>query len=123
VLQEFPVADHSSNSFASELRVVLDKYGQPKSFGWTTAVGVYHGDFLLQPTAADSVLIENTHILPYPHYSDKSITQLPSSIAMTQFHFIMLYADRVCAVCRINDEMVWDEPLEKLEVRTESCLL
>lgn len=39
----------------------------------------------------------------------KLVTEIPISVALTEFHFILLYKDRVRAVCQLNDQIVYEE--------------
>lgn len=34
---------------------------------------------------------------------------MPLSIALTEFHFILLYKERVKAICQLNDQVVFDD--------------
>jgi vacuolar protein sorting-associated protein 18 len=36
---------------------------------------------------------------------------MPTSIALTEFHFILLYKDRVAAVCNLDEKLTYEEPL------------
>lgn len=35
----------------------------------------------------------------------------PQSICLTEFHFVLLYKDRVVGVCNLNDVLVYEEAL------------
>jgi len=40
---------------------------------------------------------------------ETQVDSVPLSIAMTEFHFILLYKDRIRAICHLNDEIVYEE--------------
>ncbi|KAG0207106.1 hypothetical protein BGX28_001582 [Mortierella sp. GBA30] len=98
-----------------------DQYqGVAKTFAWLTKPGIYHGNLVFgSQTTGDSV-IDTPHLLPYPAMrldSDASAVEIPIAIALTEFHFILLYRERVRAVNQLNDEIVFDEliPLRAME--------
>lgn len=41
--------------------------------------------------------------------SGKLVTEIPISVALTEFHFVLLYKDRVRAICQLNDQIVYEE--------------
>ncbi|WOO79548.1 Vacuolar protein sorting-associated protein 18 [Vanrija pseudolonga] len=115
----------------SELRVhVPSVVGQPATalpapdaIAWLTAAGLYHSALSNKPT--NDILFKPT-LLPYPPAPEQSPTPvfgrgsgrqtpskapIPLSVAVTQWHFLLLFPDRVVAVARENDKVVWDEPL------------
>ncbi|KAF9575733.1 hypothetical protein EC968_001923 [Mortierella alpina] len=98
-----------------------DQYqGVAKTFAWLTKPGIYHGNLVFgSQTTGDSV-IDTPHLLPYPAMrldSDASAVEIPIAIALTEFHFILLYKERVRAVNQLNDQIVFDEliPLRAME--------
>eukprot|EP00158_Paraphelidium_tribonemae_P004321 Partr_v1_DN26687_c3_g1_i2_m69496 putative Vacuolar Protein len=98
---------------ASQLCVFLSQ-GIPKSFAWMTAPGIYNGEINLAST--NGQVIEKAHILPYPAQKatgalQEIIVVAPRYLACTQFHFILLYRDRVLVMSRLNDEIVFDATL------------
>ncbi|SPO29951.1 related to DigA protein [Ustilago trichophora] len=91
-------------------------------------------------TAGDSV-IESANLLPYPAIAIEDensnsptkrrsristasnggdsgfghgatpITEIPLSIALTEFHFVLLYEDRVMAISSLDDQVIFEEAL------------
>ncbi|SJX65713.1 related to DigA protein [Sporisorium reilianum f. sp. reilianum] len=91
-------------------------------------------------TAGDSV-IETANLLPYPAiaiedehtatpnkrrsrlstasngdhsafgHGGAPITEIPLSIALTEFHFVLLYQDRVMAISSLDDQVIFEEAL------------
>ncbi|PWZ03605.1 hypothetical protein BCV70DRAFT_170440 [Testicularia cyperi] len=108
------------------------------ALAWLTGPGVYHG--LLSYTGdcgvGDSV-IESANLLPYPAIAigsdgrrhsrmldrdstangngnddgHSAITEIPLSIALTEFHFVLLYHDRVMAISTLSDSLIFEEAL------------
>ncbi|KAF9438781.1 hypothetical protein BGZ76_004857 [Entomortierella beljakovae] len=89
----------------------LQYQGVAKTFAWMTGAGIYHGN-LVFGSQNDSV-IENPHVLPYPathlELDATAVSEAPIAIALTEFHFIYLYRERVRAVNQLSDQIVFDE--------------
>ncbi|KAJ3348824.1 hypothetical protein HDU83_001026 [Entophlyctis luteolus] len=75
-----------------------------KKFGWLTEPGVFFGDFGSLNSQSESVL-SNAEIHPLP------TDEIPLGIALTEFHFIVLYPKLVIAVSSLNDELLFSEPI------------
>lgn len=45
-------------------------------------------------------------------------------MALTEFHFILVYKDRVRAICRLNDQIVYEEkiPLVRIDQFVDATL-
>ncbi|KAI8094681.1 Pep3/Vps18/deep orange family-domain-containing protein [Thamnidium elegans] len=99
----------------------LQLKGVPQLFIWLTGVGIYQGDLNFNERN-DQHIIDNAKLISFPptSYDEDSgnlVTDIPISIAITEFHFILLYQDYVRAVCRLNNKIVYEEiiPLNKNE--------
>jgi hypothetical protein len=95
--------------------------GVPQTFAWLTGAGIYHGN--LDFSEADEHVLKDTNLLPFPptSYDETTgtlVTDIPISIVITEFHFILLYPGYVRAIGRLNDKIVYEEviPLNKNEV-------
>lgn len=95
--------------------------GVPQTFAWLTGAGIYHGT--LDFSESDAHVLKDTNLLPFPptsydEHSGNLVTDIPISIVITEFHFILLYTGYVRAICRLNDKIVFEEiiPLNKDEV-------
>lgn len=77
------------------------------------AQGIYHGIINSAPVASD--VVESASLLPYPYSEGSSAppgsSTAPLSVALTEFHFLLLYQDRVCAVSSLDDKLVYEELL------------
>lgn len=88
----------------------------------SSAPGIYYGT--LNFTSGVDDFIDAAQLMPFPTLSpaDDSPLQSPStptvplSIAVTEFHFILLYFDRIVAVSRLDERVTHEEllPLVRL---------
>ncbi|KAG8219704.1 Pep3/Vps18/deep orange family-domain-containing protein [Butyriboletus roseoflavus] len=85
----------------------------PKTLAWMTAPGIYHGTLNFDPNSDDHV--DSTQLLPYPPLdSPESLAlqphpQVPISILLTEFHFILLYRDRIVGLCTLNGKQTYED--------------
>ncbi|KAJ3721541.1 Pep3/Vps18/deep orange family-domain-containing protein [Lentinula raphanica] len=79
----------------------------PRSLAWMTAPGIYHGNINFESTSDD--FIDAADVLPYT--ASASGSQLPISVALTDFHYVILYKDRIAGVCNLDDKLTYEEPL------------
>ncbi|CAL1716063.1 unnamed protein product [Somion occarium] len=107
----------------SELHVYSPNADQahslPKSIAWMTAPGIYHGTLNFDSPSDD--LIDSAELLPYPVFpSSPSLSPTrrtpelgapPASMSLTEFHFVLLYKDRVVALSNLNEQLTYDEVL------------
>ncbi|KAL0579371.1 tethering complex subunit [Marasmius crinis-equi] len=77
----------------------------PKTLAWMTGPGIYHGNLNFSSPSDD--LIDSADVLPYPGPS----SEFPISVALTQFHYVLLYKDKIVGVCSLDDSTVYEEPL------------
>jgi hypothetical protein len=77
----------------------------PRAFAWLTGAGVYYGQLGFgDHTPGESLFLEKT-LIPYSHSSSSS----PIGMALTQFHCLLLYRDRVEAICVLNQQRVFED--------------
>ncbi|TPX36548.1 hypothetical protein SmJEL517_g01238 [Synchytrium microbalum] len=81
----------------------------PKTFAWLTAPGIYFGNFVFGSQNVGDSIIDNAQLLPYQHGDNDETFIPPTSIALTEFHFIVLIQNKVQAVCILNNELVYEE--------------
>lgn len=74
-----------------------------------TAAGIYHGSLRIDTEVEDH--IDNAQLLPYPQLPGLGAGDFPLSLALTEFHFLLLYRDRVVGICNLNDHMTYEEQL------------
>ncbi|OJA16138.1 hypothetical protein AZE42_00083 [Rhizopogon vesiculosus] len=95
----------------------------PKNLAWMTAPGIYHGTLNFDPNSDDH--IDSTQLHPYPAISpgappgtSPSTAEVPVSISLTEFHFILLYRDRLVGISTLNGKQTYEDviPLRQNEV-------
>lgn len=82
-----------------------------------TAPGIYHGTLNYESNSDD--LIDGASLLPYPPLPSPSTSpsrngssataEIPTSIALTEFHFVLLYKDEVIGVCKLDEKLTYQE--------------
>ncbi|KAI9491455.1 Pep3/Vps18/deep orange family-domain-containing protein [Zychaea mexicana] len=92
----------------------LQQQGVAQTFAWLTGPGIYHGDLVFGSQNVGDSVIDNVQLLQYPatpseDESSRFVTEIPISVAITEFHFILLYKDRIRAVCQLNDQIIYEE--------------
>ncbi|TFL06789.1 Pep3/Vps18/deep orange family-domain-containing protein [Pterulicium gracile] len=80
----------------------------PASMAWLTGPGVYHGGLNFNSTSDD--LVDGASLLPYPSF-ESGVSDAPLSISVTQFHFLLLYHDRLIGVGNLDERVAYDERL------------
>lgn len=90
----------------------------PKTMAWLTAPGIYHGTMNFESTSDD--LIDGTGLLPYPQlaaspsspsHSPPASSDAPLSLILTEFHYILLYGDRVIGISSLDEKLVYEDLL------------
>jgi hypothetical protein len=119
--QEMPSDLHDSKMLLFNRFPELQIKGVPQTFAWLTGAGIYHGS--LNFSEKHNNVLENANLLPFPPttYDEDSgslVTDIPISIVITEFHYVLLYTGHVRAICRLNDKIVYEEviPLNRNEV-------
>ncbi|KAI8812404.1 vacuolar protein sorting protein 18 [Cladochytrium replicatum] len=92
----------------------------PKRFAWLTAPGIYHGTLVFGNQTTGDSIIDNAQLLPYPGSHEQpsgigidvaSALETPIAVAITEFHFIMLYERRMKAINLLSSDVVYDDVL------------
>ncbi|GAA5923143.1 tethering complex subunit PEP3 [Sporobolomyces koalae] len=95
----------------------------PRSIAWLTGPGIYHGTLLFPSSSVElhpgDGVIESASLVPYPgdpipsrNADQDSTAQLPISMALTEWHFVLLYEDKVRAIDLLSDKIVYEEALD-----------
>ncbi|KAI9279805.1 Pep3/Vps18/deep orange family-domain-containing protein [Sporodiniella umbellata] len=112
--QELPgELDHSELHFFSRFHE-LQQQGIAEAFAWLTGPGIYHGSLVFGSQNIGDSVIDVVQLLQYPatpseDESQKLVVEIPISVALTEFHFVLLYKNRVRAICQLNDQIVYEE--------------
>jgi hypothetical protein len=96
-----------------------------EALAWLTGPGIYHGRLSLSSQESGDGIIESAQLLPYPvssldstedaSYDDRRQerqTERPVGMALTEFHFILIYVDKVRVIRVLDDEIVFEEALD-----------
>eukprot|EP01130_Rhizamoeba_saxonica_P012344 TRINITY_DN5188_c1_g1_i2.p1 TRINITY_DN5188_c1_g1~~TRINITY_DN5188_c1_g1_i2.p1 ORF type:complete len:926 (+),score=184.08 TRINITY_DN5188_c1_g1_i2:22-2778(+) len=76
--------------------------GTARSFAWSTMAGIFYGDLSFGSQSTGDNLYRDTDILQY------SSSTLAQSIALTEFHFLILFQDKLQIISRITYEIVFE---------------
>lgn len=84
---------------------------------WITGPGLYASS--LSPSPVPEILQRPT-LIPYPSSSSSpafarsvadAAESIPISITITEWHYLLLYVDRIVAITREDEKVVWSEAL------------
>lgn len=79
--------------------------GRATSFAWLTGPGIYSGELVFGSQQAGDQVISECKLIPYPPPNSSH----PINILITEFHFLLLYSDKLQAISRLNEEVVYEE--------------
>ncbi|KAM2653035.1 hypothetical protein EV2_024720 [Malus domestica] len=86
-------------------------------FAWLSGAGIYHGglNFGAQHSSpdGDENFVENKALLNYSTLSGGSEAVKPSSMAVSEFHFLLLIGNRVKVVNRISEQTIEELQFEQ----------
>nr|GME16291.1 vacuolar protein sorting-associated protein 18 homolog [Ipomoea batatas] len=100
----------------SELHFFI-KQRRAEHFAWLSGAGIYHGDLIFgghhsSPSGGEN-FVENKALLDYSKLSEGAEVVKPSSMAVSEFHFLLLIGNKVKIVNRISkqivEELVFDQ--------------
>lgn len=93
----------------SELHFFI-KQRRAVHFAWLSGAGIYHGglNFGSQHSSAggDANFVENKALLDYSKLSESAEVVKPSSMAVSEYHFLLLLGNKVKVVNRISEHIV-----------------
>jgi hypothetical protein len=78
----------------------------PTSFAWMTGIGVYHGKINVTGSAGHDAVILNARLVQYPRDEGEGRDN-PLSMVQTEFHVLVLFPDRLKAICGLSEELVF----------------
>jgi len=104
----------------SELHVYLTKNKTADRLVWLTGDGLYCGRFGVGKSKGETrggsieAFVTDQKLIPYPLLGDQAHeeerpSQTPISAAVTEFHYLLLYQDRILALNRVSEELIFDE--------------
>ncbi|OMO96413.1 hypothetical protein CCACVL1_04963 [Corchorus capsularis] len=93
----------------SELHFFI-KQRRAVHFAWLSGAGIYHGglNFGAQHSSpnGDENFVENKALLDYSKLSNGAEVVKPSSMAVSEFHFLLLIGNKVKVVNRISEQII-----------------
>ncbi|PKI35052.1 vacuolar sorting protein 18 isoform X2 [Punica granatum] len=93
----------------SELHFFI-KQRRAVHFAWLSGAGIYHGGLNFGATHSspegDENFVENKALLSYSKLSEGSETLKPSSLSVSEFHFLLLLGNKVKVVNRISEQII-----------------
>ncbi|KAK6919503.1 Pep3/Vps18/deep orange [Dillenia turbinata] len=79
-------------------------------FAWLSGAGIYHGglNFGAQHSSSDGDenFVENKALLPYAKLGEGAESAKPNSLAVSEFHFLLLIGSKVKVVNRISEQII-----------------
>ncbi|POW04223.1 hypothetical protein PSTT_10546 [Puccinia striiformis] len=86
----------------------------PTHLSWSTGAGIYSGEIVYGNQEAGDGVIGPSELIPFPspnqHRSSSDFA--PYRFCPTQFHFLLLFPDRVQIICRLDAQIVHEEILD-----------
>ncbi|KAF0697671.1 Aste57867_11642 [Aphanomyces stellatus] len=83
-----------------------------KCFGVLTAQGVFHGEFAISARSSIDNIWTNCDIMSFPVNQGEKSPNLPLSIAMTEYHVVLLFSKFVQVLCRLDGSIVLEEQFD-----------
>ncbi|KAH9792774.1 vacuolar sorting protein 18 [Citrus sinensis] len=95
--------------FISELHFFI-KQRRAVHFAWLSGAGIYHGglNFGAQRSSpnGDENFVENKALLSYSKLSEGAEAVKPGSMAVSEYHFLLLMGNKVKVVNRISEQII-----------------
>ncbi|KAJ2815352.1 tethering complex subunit, partial [Coemansia furcata] len=104
----------------SETRLNGKSTAVATDFAWLTSMGVFFGKLTFDAQEAGDSVVENASLLPYPATvsppadTDNAAVEQPASLALTEFHILLQYSDRVCALNMLSSKLAFEQSLSSL---------
>jgi len=80
----------------------------PRSFAWMTSTGVYCGHIDLSCSSGPHSVTADTKLIQYQRDEDEK-REAPLSIVMTEFHVLVMFADRMKVTCSLNEQLIYTD--------------
>ncbi|KAM0793369.1 hypothetical protein ACM66B_000824 [Microbotryomycetes sp. NB124-2] len=114
---------HFYATLRSDSKPAMPSLNLPQSVAWLTGPGIYHGSLVLPTSKSDSYapgdgVIESASLVPYPtepldsSRPSQPTSDTPISMALTEWHIVLLYSDKLRVLDLLNDKVVYEEPLD-----------
>lgn len=90
----------------SKLDIFYNSKNQPKSFGWLVEPGVYYASIDLSKAVKENLVINFEKMITYREPKSKL---KPISLAVTQYHTLVLFNGLMRVMCNINGQLVMED--------------
>ncbi|XP_022227330.2 vacuolar protein sorting-associated protein 18 homolog isoform X1 [Drosophila obscura] len=92
----------------------------PKQWAWLCGAGIRVGEFSIEANGSATLLGDTLISLDFEKakhlsYEERRLN-VPKAFVLTEYHAVLLYADHIRAVCLLNQEVVYQEPLDEARV-------
>ncbi|GMJ09866.1 vacuolar protein sorting 18 [Hibiscus trionum] len=96
-------------------------------FAWLSGAGIYHGslNFGSQRSSpnGDENFVENKALLDYAKLSNGAEVVKPSSMAVSEFHFLLLIGNKVKVVNRISEQIIEELQFDQVSDSTSRGII
>ena len=86
--------------------------GTAESFAWLTGPGISYGNLIFESQNKGDSVAQDMELFLFPEdHMARNIKQstAPISIIITDFHWLVLYYDKIQAINKLNEEITWEE--------------
>jgi hypothetical protein len=92
----------------------LISYHNSNRAAWLTGAGLYLGELVFNPSS--TTVLDNCRLLSYPIDSSNNQTQIPKSIMLTQFHYLLLLDNKLLVINQFSEQLI-----EICQLDSKSC--
>ncbi|EFA77130.1 7-fold repeat in clathrin and VPS proteins repeat-containing protein [Heterostelium album PN500] len=89
----------------------------PTSFAWMIGSGIYHGDLIFGSQNPGDKFTTAISILDFTRKDHRGNPLPPLAFALTQFHFLFLYEDKLQAIGKLNGQIVYEYSFNPKQIR------
>lgn len=73
--------------------------------------GIFHGNLVFGSQNVGESVMSECSLLKYPNM-DQPGFQLPLSLVLTEFHFLLLYPRKIQAISTLTSDVVWEQSMD-----------
>ncbi|VVC86567.1 vacuolar protein sorting-associated protein 18 homolog isoform X2 [Leptidea sinapis] len=106
----------------SKLQFYCDKSNSPKTFAWLTEPGIFYGQLDPASQQNSNSLFTQSELINYPPNKDNSNETTPLAFVLTEFHALLMYTDRVKAICLLNHDLVYEERFSEVHGKLKNIV-
>ncbi|EJU01938.1 hypothetical protein DACRYDRAFT_94898 [Dacryopinax primogenitus] len=89
----------------------------PTRLAWLTSSGIYTSLLTFPPLSGSQGPIDSARLLPFPEATSgtpDAEPELPIGLAMTEWHYVLLYPSHLVGISLLSEKKVWEEHLPLL---------